>query len=169
MFFDECAKAIADIPLSEYDRYASAYESSDDVILLGNGGSNSAASHIAQDMVKRGGKRAISFTDPSMLTCFINDYGQEFAFSRFIENYRTENTLVILISSSGNSKNLLNCVRLCENDKMAYGVLTAFDSHNMIRSSAKNAAFDYHIKTHSYGVAECVHQIFLHGIVECSE
>lgn len=148
-FFEECARAIECMPSEEYKKFSDKYDASHDIILLGNGGSNSAASHIAQDMTKRGGKRAMSFTDPSMLTCFINDYGMDFAYSRFLESYATPSTFVILISSSGNSRNLVNAVRFCESEKIDYGILTAFDEHNNMRSAAKNAVFKYHIHTDS--------------------
>lgn len=167
-FFEECARAITSIPQDEYKKFSDKYDSAKDIILLGNGGSNAVASHIAQDMTKRGGKRALSFTDPSMLTCFINDYGMDFAYTRFLEFYTNPETFVILISSSGNSTNLVNAVRWCESEKIDYGILTAFNSNNAMRNTANNEIFKYHIDTESYGVAECVHQIFLHAIVECA-
>jgi D-sedoheptulose 7-phosphate isomerase len=169
IFFEQCVDAINSIDNKEYDKFKNHYYNSNKIILLGNGGSNAAAAHIAQDMTKRGGKRAVSFTDPSMLTCFINDYGQDLAYVKYLEFYADYDTLVILISSSGNSENLVNCVKWCEKNKIKYGILTAFDKINKMRIYAIEPAFNYHIETHSYGVAECVHQIFLHGIVECSE
>jgi len=102
------------------------------------------------------------------LTCFINDYGPEFAYQRYLEFFSDDETLVIVISSSGRSRNLVNAVGWCIEKSIPYGVLTAFDSDNTIRSMSKDAMFNYYIDTHSYGVAECVHQIFLHGVVECS-
>ena len=83
----------------------------DKVIIIGNGGSNSIASHIAQDYTKALGKRAISFSDPSRLTCYINDYGRDEAYSKFIEHFWEDGTMVILISSSGNSMNIVNAAK----------------------------------------------------------
>ena len=168
-FFKECSVAINSINLEEYEKFKNNYDKNQNIIILGNGGSNAVASHIAQDMTKRGGKRAASFTDPSMLTCFINDYGQDYAYMKYLEYYADPDSFIILISSSGNSKNLVNCVHWCEHHNVSYGILTAFDAGNVMRTIADNAVFDYHIDTYSYGVAECVHQVFLHGIVECSE
>ena len=166
-FFDECAMAIKNIPDKEYNKFKNTYSNSSNVILLGNGGSNAVAAHIAQDMTKRGGKRGLSFTDSSMLTCFINDYGMDSAYRQFLEFFADRDTFVILISSSGNSNNLVNCVLWCENNNIPYGILTAFDQNNSMRMASRNAVFNYYIDTQSYGVAECVHQIFLHGVVEC--
>jgi D-sedoheptulose 7-phosphate isomerase len=169
IFFNEYIDAINSINDKEYKNFSNQYNHSKKIVLLGNGGSNAAASHIAQDMTKRGGKVAMSFTDPSMLTCFTNDYGQDLAYMKYLEFYADRDTFVILISSSGNSENLVNCVKWCESNGILYGILTAFDKENRMRKFALNPVFKYHINTDSYGVAECVHQIFLHGIVECSE
>ena len=63
-----------------------------DIIIIGNGGSNSIASHIAQDYTKCLGKRAISFSDPSRLTCYINDYGRDNAYMEFLKDFGSTKT-----------------------------------------------------------------------------
>jgi len=60
---------------------------------------------------------------------------------------------------------MINCLNWCEDNQIDYGVLTGFDNDNTIRTVAKNALWNYHIGSSSYGVVECVHQIFLHGVV----
>jgi len=97
----------------------------------------------------------------------MNDYGVEDAYAKFLEFYAKPETLVILISSSGNSKNIVNAVKFCEQHNVSYGILTAFDPKNNVRQTSVSPVFDYYIPTNSYGVAECIHQVFLHGIVEC--
>ena len=135
------------------------------IIILGNGGSNAVASHISQDYVKFHQKKSIVFSDPSMLTCFINDYGMDYAYSKFIEFYADKDTLCILISSGGESNNILNCINFCEKNSIPYGILTGFNHKNKARLLSKNALWDYHINSNSYGIVECVHQIFLHAVV----
>ena len=167
-FFQECLDNLDSTHLAdEYSKYDKEYENHHKFILIGNGGSNSAASHIAQDMTKRGGKRALAFTDASMLTCFMNDYGVDQAYAKFLEFYADSDTFVILISSSGESKNIIECVNWCQSRGLRFGVLTAFKNHNTVRTMSSDAQFNYYIPTVSYGVAECLHQIFLHGVVEC--
>lgn len=167
-FFEECVRSLdGEHLLDEYGKYFDAYESHYKFILIGNGGSNSAAGHIAQDMTKRGGKRALAFTDASTLTCFVNDFGVEQAYAKFIEYYADPDTFVIMISSSGESPNIKESVRFCQESRLKYGVLTAFGSQNSVRTMSTDAVFNYYIPTESYGVAECLHQIFLHGVVEC--
>jgi D-sedoheptulose 7-phosphate isomerase len=167
-FFDECMFNLdGNHIVEEYRKYNDRYEAHQRFILIGNGGSNAAAAHIAQDMTKRGGKKAMAFTDASMLTCFMNDYGVDEAYSKFLEFYAEPDTFVILISSSGESTNIIRSIRWCQQNGLPYGVLTAFAETNAVRTISEDAVFNYYIPTNSYGVAECLHQIFLHGVVEC--
>ena len=132
---------------------------------MGNGGSNSVASHISQDYMKFHNKKVSILSDPSMITMLTNDFGYDKAYEKFLEYYVEKETLVIIMSSGGESKNMLNCVDWCEDNKVDYGVLTGFEENNTIRGEATNALFNYYINSHSYGVVECVHQIFLHGVI----
>lgn len=164
-FFKECITAIEHVDGS-YNNFKKAFNNYNKIIILGNGGSNSMASHIAQDYTKRAGKRAMAFSDPSMLTCYMNDYGVEKAFEEYLDDFADKDTLVILISSSGNSPNIVNAILYCNKMGIPYGILTAFKRDNKARMAAEKAVFDYYIDTESYGVAECIHQIFLHAVVE---
>ena len=150
---------------SEFTKYQEAFTNHNRIIILGNGGSNSVASHISQDYMKFHGKKVSILSDPSMITMLTNDFGYDYAYQKFLEYYVEEDTLVVIISSGGESKNMLNCVDWCEDNKISYGVLTGFKEDNTIRQEATHALFNYHIASDNYGVVECVHQIFLHGVV----
>tara|TARA_R100001440_G_C2449637_1_gene107868 strand:- start:270 stop:572 length:303 start_codon:yes stop_codon:yes gene_type:complete len=100
-----------------------------------------------------------------MITMLTNDFGYDKAYEKFLDYYVEKDTLVIIMSSGGESKNMVNCVDWCEDNGIDYGVLTGFKSDNTIRQEATHAQFNYHIASDSYGVVECVHQIFLHGVV----
>ena len=149
----------------EFNKFKKAFKNHDRIIILGNGGSNSVASHISQDYMKFHKKKVSILSDPSMITMLTNDFGYEFAYQKFLEYYVEEDTLVIIISSGGESPNMLKCVDWCEDNKISYGVLTGFETNNTIRSEASSALWNYHIASDSYGVVECVHQIFLHGVI----
>ena len=149
----------------EFEKYLNAFKSHSRIIILGNGGSSSVASHISQDYMKFQEKKVSVLSDPSMITMLTNDFGYEYAYQKFLEYYVEKDTLVIIISSGGESINMLKCVDWCEDNKIDYGVLTGFKSDNTIRGEASNALWNYHIASESYGVVECVHQIFLHGVV----
>ena len=149
----------------EFDKFEKAFNNHNRIIILGNGGSNSVASHISQDYMKFHKKKVSILSDPSMITMLTNDFGYEFAYQKFLECYVEGDTLVVIISSGGESPNMLKCVDWCEDNKISYGVLTGFEPNNTIRSEASSALWNYHIASKSYGVVECVHQIFLHGVV----
>ncbi len=150
---------------SEFEKYQEAFTKYNRIIILGNGGSNSVASHISQDYMKFHNKKVSILSDPSMITMLTNDFGYEFAYQKFLEYYVEEDTLVVIISSGGESPNMLKCVDWCEDNNIPYGVLTGFKPDNTIRGEASNALWNYYIASESYGVVECVHQIFLHGVV----
>jgi D-sedoheptulose 7-phosphate isomerase len=100
-----------------------------------------------------------------MLTMMVNDFGYENAYMKYLEYHVEKDTLVILISSSGESENIMKCQKYCEDNEIAYGVLTGFNQNNRLRTRSKNALWNYYINSEDYGVVECVHQIFLHGVV----
>lgn len=60
---------------------------------------------------------------------------------------------------------MLRCLEWCKINQVNYGVLTGFSPKNSIRTQATNALWNYYINSKDYGVVECVHQIFLHGVV----
>ena len=149
----------------EFQKYQTEFNRHNRIIILGNGGSNSVASHISQDYMKFHQKKVSVFSDPSMLTMLANDYGYENSYTEFLKYHVEDDTLVVLISSSGESLNILNCMEYCEKYGIDYGVLTGFNLHNTLRRKSDYAKFNYHVDSESYGVVECVHQIFLHGVV----
>ena len=134
------------------------------IIILGNGGSNAIASHISVDYTKFLKIPTITFTNTPMLTAYTNDYGQDEAYRQFLLDFYTPNTLVILISSSGNSLNIINASEYCENNKIPFIALSGFDSNNKLNNT--KALFKYHVPSKSYGVVELSHEILLHSIIK---
>ena len=149
----------------QFLRFQAAFKCHKRIIILGNGGSSSVASHISQDYMKFHKKKVSILSDPSMSTMLSNDYGYENAYQKFLEYYVEDETLVVIISSSGESTNMINCMDYCEEHGISYGVLTGFHPHNTLRRNAQYAKWNYHVDSDSYGVVECVHQIFLQGVV----
>ncbi len=138
------------------------------IIILGNGGSSSIASHITQDYTKRMKKRSFTFSDASRLTCYANDYGYENAYRQFLSEFADkEDTLIILISSSGNSQNILNCADWCNDNEVATVTLSGFDENNLLKNKEmKDRKINYWVDSQDYGIVECVHKIFLHMVIE---
>ncbi len=150
---------------NEFEKFQIAFNAHRRIIVLGNGGSSSVASHISQDYMKFCRKKVSILSDPSMITMLTNDFGYKNAYQKFLEFYVENDTLVVIMSSSGESENMLRCLDWCEGNRIPYGVLTGFDANNNIRMQTNHALWNYHIDSFDYGVVECVHQIFLHGVV----
>lgn len=93
------------------------------IISCGNGGSMCDAMHFAEELTGRYRENrpsiaALSISDPSHITCVGNDYGFDFIFSRYLEGIGKENDVLLAISTSGNSKNVLNAIRVAHEKKM---------------------------------------------------
>lgn len=141
------------------------------VLLLGNGGSSAVCSHIAQDYTKMLEVPSFTFDNTSQLSCYTNDYGQDEAYKRWLAMLMNlqRNTLIVLVSSSGESKNIKNCVDLCVDRNARYVLLTGFKEENSCRKAANKGQYvpvvDYWVDSEDYGIVECLHQIFLHAII----
>ena len=163
MKIKEVQDALEQISEEKITQLIDLVETHDKIIIIGNGGSNAIASHIAQDYTKQLKKRAVAFSDPSRLTCYINDYGMDNAYTQFVKEFTTKKSLVILISSSGNSQNILNCAAYCAETEIDFITLTGFDSNNKLRDNfGEKSLVDFWVDSHCYGVVECTHQIILH-------
>ena len=105
---------------SEFIKYQRSFHEHSRIIILGNGGSNSVASHISQDYMKFHDKKVSILSDPSMITMLTNDFGYDWAYQKFLEYYVEIDTLVIIMSSGGESENMINCLNWCEENKVSF-------------------------------------------------
>ena len=83
-------------------------------LFFGNGGSANIANHIANDLTNASKITAISFADIGIITCFINDYGFDNWVSKAIEYHYEKGDIIILISSSGMSMNMVKAAVKCK-------------------------------------------------------
>ena len=105
--FDEYIEALQHANIEvEFFKFQKAFHTHKRIIILGNGGSNSVASHVSQDYMKFHHKKVSILSDPSMITMLTNDFGYDWAYQKFLEYYVEEDTLVIIMSSGGESTNL---------------------------------------------------------------
>jgi D-sedoheptulose 7-phosphate isomerase len=133
------------------------------IIFVGNGGSASIASHMAIDFLKNGNIPALAFNDSSLLTCISNDLGYEYVFQRPLKILAGKNDILFSISSSGQSKNILNAAR--EARKKGCGVITftGFNKNNPLR---KLGDINFYVPSKSYGYVEITHLTVWHCIIE---
>ncbi|HUO57392.1 MAG TPA: D-sedoheptulose 7-phosphate isomerase [bacterium] len=105
-------------------------------ISCGNGGSMCDAMHFAEEMSgrfreNRGALPAVACSDPAHLSCVSNDYGYDFVFSRFVDAIGAKGDVLLAISTSGNSKNVLNAVESARKKGMRVIGLTGKDGGKM--------------------------------------
>lgn len=81
------------------------------VYIFGNGGSNPIASHFAMDLTNNTDVKCLNLSDPAIITCYANDFKFQNWISRAILKYTTKNDILILISSSGKSKNMIEAIK----------------------------------------------------------
>jgi D-sedoheptulose 7-phosphate isomerase len=118
------------------DFIASSFSNGKKVISCGNGGSMCDAMHFAEELSGRFREDrkplpAISISDPSHISCVGNDYGYEFIFSRYIEAVGNNEDVLLAISTSGNSKNVLNAIKVAKVKGMKVIGLTGKDGGAM--------------------------------------
>ena len=137
----------------------------DKIIFAGNGGSAAIASHMATDYSKNGGLRAWAMNDASMLTCLSNDYGYEHVFAKQIEFHGRPGDLLVAISSSGRSANILGAVAAAR--KLGCSVLTmsGFAPDNPLRTTGD---MNLYLDSTAYGYVEIGHLALCHAIVDYS-
>ena len=134
------------------------------VIIAGNGGSAAMASHVAVDFTKQGGVRSINFNEADLITCFANDYGYEHWVEKAVEFYGDEGDMVILISSSGSSKNMLNGVTAAR--KGHFKSVVTFSGFNQGNPLRQIGDVNLWIDSKAYNFVENTHQVWLLTIVD---
>jgi D-sedoheptulose 7-phosphate isomerase len=133
------------------------------VMIVGNGGSASIASHISIDLLKNARVPSIAFNDSSLLTCISNDLGYENVFSLPIEIMAGEHDSLIAISSSGRSKNILNAAAAAKAKGCLLITLSGFDRNNPLRNAGD---INFYVPSHSYGYVEIIHLSICHMIAD---
>lgn len=137
-----------------------------EIVLIGNGGSNAIASHMAVDYTKFLNKRCYVPNASDMLSMMTNDYGVNNMYSKFIEYNYSPNQLAILISSSGNSANIVNAAHKCNELNIPMILLSGFSPMNNLNLlEYNNIKMNYWVDSTNYGEVEMAHHIFLHSIV----
>lgn len=141
------------------------------VFSCGNGGSMCDSMHFAEELSgrfreNRRGLSAISISDPSFISCVANDYGFEYVFSRFMEANSKKGDLLLAISTSGKSKNIIKVSEYCKNNNIKIITLTGKENSEV----SKYSDIDICTPNGSYSdrVQE-LHTLIIHIIVEMVE
>ena len=133
------------------------------IIIIGNGGSAAIASHVAIDLTKAANIRSINFNEASLLTCLSNDYGYESWVEKALDYYADNNDMVILISSSGQSKNIINGAKKALEIGIPLITLTGFSEDNPLN---KLGNINFWADSSTYNIVESIHQMWLLSVVD---
>ena len=133
------------------------------IIFVGNGGSASIASHCSIDFNKTLKKRSITFNDANLITCYANDYGHENWMAEALKTYGDYGDILILISSSGKSKNIINCALRAKKNKIKIITFSGFDKNNQLK---KMGFINFWVNSKKYNQIEMVHHIWLLSICD---
>ena len=156
--FNEGAKKAVDLILS-------AKTNSAKILLLGNGGSAAIASHIQNDLCDSIGVRAMVFNEAPFLTAVANDHGYETFFEQAVKLWAEAEDVLIAISSSGKSENILRAVRLAREKNVQIITFSGFLSNNPLRQLGD---FNFYISSQEYGFVETSHAVLGHFLTDCA-
>lgn len=133
------------------------------LMIIGNGGSAGIASHMAIDYSKNGCLNALPLSDASALTCLSNDYGYEYVFSKQVEYHGRKGDVLIAISSSGKSKNILKAVESARSIGCAVITFSGFEEKNPL---SQLGDINFYIASKEYGFVEVAHLSLGHAMLD---
>ena len=133
------------------------------ILVIGNGGSAAMASHMSVDLTKSARIRAINFNEADLITCFSNDYGYDRWIEKTIDFYADKKDIIILISSSGQSKNMINACKAAKKKRIR---VISFTGHSKNNPLSKLSKISLWVNSKAYNYIENIHQIWLLGICD---
>jgi len=149
--------------IKSYEILVKTQKEKRDVYIIGNGGSAAIASHAVIDFMNVGKISASTLHDSATLTCMANDYGYENAFSNIVKLTLKPHDILIAISSSGQSKNIINAVESAKKIGSIVITLSGFDSVNNLREMGD---INFWCNSKDYGMVEIAHQFILHNMAD---
>lgn len=133
------------------------------IYFIGNGGSAAIASHMAIDWMKNGGFAATCFNDGASITCLANDLGFEQVFALPLSRQARPGDLLIAISSSGRSANILAAVAAARIAGATLLTLSGFSSDNPLR---RIGDMNFYVPNKLYGFVELAHLCICHAVLD---
>ena len=134
------------------------------ILIFGNGGSAAIASHFSIDLTKNAKIRCTNYNESDLITCFSNDYGYERWVEMAIRYYGNKGDVLIVISSSGKSKNIINgCIAAKKKKFLKIITLTGHSMNNPVK---KLGDINLWINSKAYNYIENIHQFWLLSLVD---
>ena len=134
------------------------------ILIFGNGGSAAIASHFSIDLTKNAKIRCTNYNESDLITCFSNDYGYERWVEMAIKYYGNKGDVLIVISSSGKSKNIINgCIAAKKKKFLKIITLTGHSMNNPVK---KLGDINLWVNSKAYNYIENIHQFWLLSLVD---
>ena len=133
------------------------------LFFVGNGGSAGIAVHMTADFLKNGKMRTVDLYGVPTLTCLGNDYGYEYIFGKQIELLADPGDLLVAISSSGNSPNILRAADTMREIGGSIVTFTGFTEDNLLRAMGERKIY---VPSMAYGIVESIHNQILQQVVD---
>jgi D-sedoheptulose 7-phosphate isomerase len=146
-----------------HDLLVEAKEQERKIFVVGNGGSSGIASHHVVDLVNVANVSAFTLSDSNLLTCMGNDYGYETIYARPLEFLASKGDLLIAISSSGRSQNILDACHVMREKGNKIITLSGFKAENPLRSLGD---LNIWVDAQDYGLVESAHFFILHTVID---
>ena len=177
-YFDELSRILAAARVSDVegrplsleqgfewvaDTARTAHNAGKKVVLIGNGGSAAVASHHAIEFLKNGGIRALSLNDPAAITALSNDFGYANVYSEQLKAQGLPGDMLIAISSSGQSVNILKSVETARAQGMTVCTLSGFQPDNLLRGRGD---VNFYVNSNQYGFVELAHHALIQAILD---
>ncbi len=130
---------------------------------MGNGASASIASHISTDLSKGAGIRTVNFNDANLITALSNDYGYENWMAKAVEIYGDSGDIVILVSSSGSSKNVIKAAGVAKRMDMKIVTFSGIKVDNPLKQCGD---INLWVDSKAYNIIENMHMIWLTAVCD---
>ena len=166
-YFDELSVRLRDVSADQLGELSQVFVNVRDkggkVIIVGNGGSAAIASHVAVDLTKAARVRAINFNEADLITCFGNDYGYENWMAKALEFYSDAGDVAVIISSSGQSQNVVIGAKAARDLGLQVVTLSGFRADNPLRVIGD---LNLWVNSESYNIIETTHQSWLLAVID---
>jgi D-sedoheptulose 7-phosphate isomerase len=160
-FFDGAARGPISNEIGTWCKWTEEMKvSGGTMYFIGNGASSTMASHMSADATKNGQLRSKTFNDQSLLTAISNDIDYKEVYALPVERFGNVEDVLVTISSSGNSPNIIRAIEEAHKIGMKVVTLSGMKENN---DSRKNGDLNFWIPADFYGVVESSHQTVLHS------
>lgn len=167
-YFELYRKALLEVDVSEKliqlkELFQKTHQAGKKIVFVGNGGSAAMASHCAVDFTKNAGIRCINFNEADLITCFANDFGYERVFEQAIEHYADAGDVIVLVSSSGKSPNILCAAKRAKEKKYTLVTFSGFATDNPLYALGE---INFCVNSRAYNIIEMTHHIWLLAVCD---